>query len=229
MIRDIFSKANIAVENNKIIISYIGNGWKTESWDDIESLNFLNMIFSSDEISAHIEPGIFYITINNAEILKKSKSDLLESVLYKAKEIEISVEDIQSINNLSDDNAKEFCDFFEDVDLSDDSAVLQRLSEWMDKKNEGIPHIINMEHIRKFQEMQGIIKSIQSKSFFDSRIIKPDYLYAGSVSIDLDSEIRSDYELGGFKDEFNRLFSLSVAVALEVNTDDGFAALTFYI
>lgn len=216
-IRDAFPKGSVMINHSGIFIYYTSrSGWVTES---IDKQTLMGLIGSADAF------GIDYSSRKFTRLIFRREIDNQEIVFYQPRTREITLDDLREILENEHNPPRDFVDFFEDVDLRDEDALRERLSEWFkfsrdfenanDAASERLDRIFNLcSRVFGFCEIEAD---------------EPDSEYDGSVEIRFPENVkRIMWYSGNLKDSLLEILGNSSEVSIETNVQDGYFSMFFY-
>lgn len=225
-IRRAFSKASIALDGRGISICYTyRGGWFDQSINVKDTMEWL--LSNSDGFSVSIRVN----KLIRLRFFTKLPMDTLALYPPIDDSAGLSLDEMRSVIDYDSDNVADFVQFFYDVDLSDNEAIMRRLGEFIDRASddEVVRHLPQTE---RFLQMRGISQRILSDGFIcDVESSEPDESTGtGFIEFSIDDESHiPDVVKGDLKNGFAKLLGISSDFAIEGSVCDGVLNMDFFV
>lgn len=212
------------------VFSIIKSQWITEGITGDYLKGFANLLDKSNELVIDHKTGEF---VRLRFIMDAGD---LETVIFPPLKQERSHEEIEKIiRELENDPEtqaamKRHDEFFTGIDLKDETAVLDRIAEWVNKINAG--NRTNVRDLSAVMRWNIILKKATLLAGFlgcDCEVLENDEDYDGSVTLYISQDDTKTIRVfGKTKDLFVELLNTSVQMDLEMSVEQGFTNIAFY-
>lgn len=223
-IRKAFSKASIVFSNSGMSAVYTyKDRWFTQTLE-IKSV-FEELLAVCDGLSIVIAPEQ-YIRFS---FLMPLQFDTMVFYPPLETEVALSLEDLLNMDGFSESSMEHAFEFFCGTDLTDQSAVFEKISEFMEMRNsEKQREPTSLSEVSRFREMQGIIQSMLNLGFLcDVETTNTDEDRSISLVLDSEESHIPSHINGDLQNSLTRLLKIAGYFGFEGSVNDGILRLMF--